>query len=165
MTLIELALVLSLTGALLAAFLPTFLRQLSTSKLTEAVERLDALHRHAASYYARDRGALHGCLPDSAGPFPLAPSADPVDVDFALDQQGAPSWRALAQQPAKLRYSYQLEVPEAGCGQRGAGPALRLRAFGDLDGDGTTSMLERASRIERGELVPQGPLRIVSRTE
>jgi type II secretory pathway pseudopilin PulG len=161
LTLIELALVLSLTGALLAAFLPTFFRHLSTSKVAEAVEQLDALHRHAASYYAAHRG----CLPDSAGPYPAQPSPDPVPVDFAQDEHGAATWQALARAPAPLRFGYQVEVREPGCAQRAVGAALYLRAFGDLDGDGATSMFERASHAERGELVPQGPLRTVHRVE
>lgn len=161
MTLIELALVLSLTGTLLAAFWPTFLRQLSTSKVTEAVDRLDALHRQAGSYYARNRG----CLPESAGPYPAQPSADPVDVDFGLDEHGATTWRALDQGPAKLRFSYQVEVIQPGCARHGTGTALYLRAFGDLDGDGASSLFERASRVDHGALVPQGPLRIVNRVE
>jgi type II secretory pathway pseudopilin PulG len=161
LTLIELALVLSLTGALLAAFLPTFFRHLSTSKIAEAVEQLDALHRATASYYAAHRA----CLPASAGPYPALPSADPVQVDFAHDERGAATWSALGREAAPLRFGYQLEVLEPGCTQRAAGPALYLRAFGDLDGDGVTSLFERAARVEHGALVPQGPLRTINRVE
>lgn len=161
LTLIELALVLSLTGALLAAFLPTFFRHLSTSKIAEAVEQLDALHRHGASYFAAHRS----CLPDSAGPYPEQPNADPVQVDFSQDAHGAATWSALGRTAAPLRFGYQVEVLEPGCTQRAAGPALYLRAFGDLDGDGVTSLFERASRVEHGALVPHGPLRTVNRVE
>jgi type II secretory pathway pseudopilin PulG len=167
---IELALVLSLTGVLLAAFLPTFLRHLSTSKVAEAVERLEALHRHAASYHAREHttptGVLRNCLPASAGPYPELPSPEPIEVDFALDAAGAATWSALGQDKAQLRYSYQVEVVEPGCSARRAtGDALRLRALGDLDGDGATSLIERSARIEGGALVPSGPLRILHRSE
>ncbi len=160
LTLIELALVLSLTGALLAAFLPTFFRHLATSKVTEAVEQLDALHRQAASYYATKR-----CLPESAGPYPEQPSAERVEVDFSKDEHGAPTWHALGATAAAMRFTYQVDVLEPGCVQRTTGPALSLRAFGDLDGDGATSLFERTSRIEHGALVPQGPLRTVNRVE
>lgn len=161
MTLIELALVLSLTGALLAAFLPTFLRRLSISKIAEAAEQLEDLHRHAARYYAAHRG----CLPDSAGPYPSAPSEERADVDFATDEPGAETWRVLGRTPSSLRFAYQVEVLEPGCTQRPPGPVLYLRAFGDLDGDGVTSLFERAARVERGALVPEGPLRTVNRVE
>lgn len=169
-TLIEAALVLSLTGVLVAAFLPTFLRQVHTSKLAEATELLDALHRSAALYYetahAGSTGLVRGCLPDSAGPYPLAPSPTPVSVDFLSDDAGAPTWRALGQsQPRLLRYSYQVTVPEAGCSARLTRPTITFQAQGDLDGDGSFSLLERTSVVEQQQLVPQGPLRIVGRVE
>ena len=172
-TLIEAALVLSLTGAMLAAFLPTFLRHLSTSKLTEATTHLEALHVRAAAYYGRAHdaagpGALP-CLPPSAGPYPLAPSPTPVMVDFAGDVAGAPTWSALGPTPpAALRYAYEVEVSEPGCRARTPGEvAIWLRAHGDLDGDGELSLVERAAGPSRdgAALVPIGPLRIVSRTE
>jgi type II secretory pathway pseudopilin PulG len=169
-TLIEVALVLSLTGILLAAFVPTFVRYVHTSKLAEATERLASLHHHAAAYYAAEHTVgtrrLRACLPEGAGPFPLEPSADPVLVDFATDESGAATWRALgAKQPALLRYSYEVAIPEPGCEQRPARPPITLRAHGDLDGDGTRSLLERVATPGREGLVPTGPLRVLSRTE
>lgn len=161
---------LSLTGILLAAFVPTFLRYVHTSKLAEATERLAALHHHAAAYYAAEHtvGAqrLRACLPESAGPFPPEPSADPVLVDFAADEHGAATWRALgARDAVSLRYSYEVAVPEPGCEQRPARAPITLRAHGDLDGDGTRSLLERVATPGRDGLVPTGPLRVLSRTE
>lgn len=161
--------VLSLTGVLLAAFVPTFVRQVRTSKLAEATERLASLHRNAASYYASEHtvGAqrLRACLPEGAGPFPLEPSVDPVSVDFATDEHGAATWRALGQtEPAKLRYSYEVSVPEPGCDSRPARPPVTFRAHGDLDGDGNRALLERTS-VPAVELTAHGPLRILSRAE
>jgi len=174
-TLIEVALVLSLTGVLLAAFVPTFLRHLRTSKIAEAVERLAALHGHAAAYYERPRAGTQGCLPTSAGPYPAVPSAEPVLVDFGSDPSGAATWLALGQRrPAPLRYSYEVLVPEPGCVARpSAAAAITLRAHGDLDGDGERSLLERsaapsapgASASDPARLLPRGPLRIIARTE
>jgi hypothetical protein len=56
-------------------------------------------------------------------------------------------------------------VPEPGCQQRPARPAITLRAHGDLDGDGTQSLLERVAVPGPDGLVPTGTLRIVSRIE
>jgi type II secretory pathway pseudopilin PulG len=163
-------LVLSLTGILLAAFLPTFARHVKTSKLAEATEQLAALQQRASAYYAAERTVggqrVRGCLPDGAGPFPLTPSSEPVLVDFASDEGGAATWRALGQStPAMLRYSYEIAVPEPGCQQRPARPAITLRAHGDLDGDGTQSLLERVAVPGPDGLVPTGTLRILSRIE
>ena len=119
-TLIEAALVLSLTGVLLAAFVPTFLRQVHTSKLAEATELLASLHRHAALYYEHEQaasaGLRRGCLPVSAGPYPPEPSVDPVQVDFQADPLGKQTWSALGQNRTSwLRYSYEVSTPEPGC--------------------------------------------------
>jgi len=170
MTLIEAALVLSLTGILLAAFVPTFLQRVRTSKIAEATEQLDALHRRIATYYGREHviasTALRACLPESAGPYPLEPSATPVAVEFPKDEHGGATWRALGLvQPKQLRYSYEIEVADPGCGARKGRSLVTLRARGDLDGDGAQSLLERTSQVEPNGLVPQGPLRIVDRIE
>lgn len=159
---------ISLAGVLLAAFVPTFLKHLRTSKIAEATERLASLHAHAAAYYALQREPTGPCLPPSAGPYPSTPSPEPRLVDFTADETGAESWRALGlSTPEPLRYSYELDVPQPGCRERVVGlPAITFRAHGDLDGDGEPSLLERsaAPNAER-LLVPHGPLRIVARTE
>jgi type II secretory pathway pseudopilin PulG len=169
-TLIEAALVLSLTGVVVAAFVPTFLKQVHTSKLAEATQMLESMHRHAALYFMQEHatstGPMRHCLPEAAGPFPLEPSVAPVLVDFQSDERGAATWRIVGpKEPAQLRYSYELGVTTAGCNSRPPQALLSLRAHGDLDGDGTQSLLERTSAIEHDELVPRGPLRILSRAE
>jgi type II secretory pathway pseudopilin PulG len=167
-------LVLSLTGVLLAAFVPTFLKQVHTSKLAEATERLASLHRHAALYYEHDQlvgaGLRRGCLPASAGPYPLAPSVEPISVDFQADPLGKQTWGALGQtEPAWLRYSYEVSTPDPGCGLQKTRATITFRAHGDLDGDGTESLLERTSVAGDGAaqhtLVPGGPLRVLGRVE
>jgi len=173
MTLVEAALVLSLTGVLLAAFVPTFLAHVRTSKLAEATERLAQLHERAAAYYAGEHVGPDGtpqqrCLPESTAPFPETPSSDPVEVDFLTAPHGAETFRALGlTTPLLVRYSYEVAVAEPGCHARGPGTALTLRARGDLDGDDEPSLLERsaAPSADGRALVPVGPLRIQARTE
>lgn len=169
---------LSLTGVLLAAFVPTFVAHVRTSKLAEATELLAHLHGSAAAYYASehpgvgsaagDEQRLRGCLPESAGPFPESPSSDPVEVDFLTAPHGAATFRALGlTAPVRVRYSYEIAIAEPGCRTRGPGVALTLRARGDLDGDDEPSLLERsaAPSSDGRALVPIGPLRIEARTE
>lgn len=160
---------IALAGVLVAAFVPTFLAHVRTSKIAEATERLAMLHAHAVSYYEPQRAAGRACLPESAGPYPPEPSAEPVAVDFTTDPHGADTWRALgADTPAEVRYSYEVEVPAPGCRERPSStPAITLRARGDLDGDGDLSLLERsaAPAADGRTLIPRGPLRVVARTE
>lgn len=175
LSLVETTALLSLCGVLAAAFVPTFLRELRFSKVSEASERLDDLYRASAAYYATPQhvqgNLVRGCLPDSAGPTPSAPSVDPMPVDFgAADVVGRNSWRALGQiDTPMLRYSYQVVVAEPGCGPRAAPafPAVIFRAAGDLDGDGVRSALERSAAISSDQqaLMPLIPLRIIDRVE
>ena len=51
-TLLEAALVISITGMVLAVAVPTFVRTLETSKAAEASEQLATLFRSSAAYYA-----------------------------------------------------------------------------------------------------------------
>jgi type II secretory pathway pseudopilin PulG len=172
-TLLEAALVLSLTGVLLAAFLPTFLAHVQTSKIAEATGVLAALHQHAAAYYEAERTVgsrkLRGCLPEPAGPFPELPNSQPVEVDFSADAKGAATWLALGLGgPKPLRYSYEVAVPSPGCGVALPNePAITFRAHGNLDGDDAHSLLERsaAASADGLTLVPHGPLRMIARTE
>jgi type II secretory pathway pseudopilin PulG len=174
LSLVETAALISLSGVLLAVFVPNFVRHLHFSKVAEASQRLDDLYRASAAYYATERllagQPTRGCLPESAGPTPEAPSRDPTHVDFlAPEIAGRETWRALGLSEASLRYSYQVVVAQPGCAPRSAPayPAVRLRALGDLDGDGVQSVLERTASISSDQraLMPNIPLRITQRTE
>jgi type II secretory pathway pseudopilin PulG len=174
LSLVETVALISLSGVLLAVFVPNFVRHLHFSKVAEASQRLDDLYRASAAYYATERQLAgrptRGCLPESAGPTPSAPSRDPQPVDFlAPDVADRETWRVLGLSEATLRYSYQIVVEQPGCAPRSAPayPALLLRAHGDLDGDGAHSVLERSASISSDQraLLPIVPLRITKRTE
>lgn len=174
-TLVELALLLSLVGVTLAVMVPAFAREVRVSKLAEASEQLDALHRAVASYYATPRRTASGpriaCIPRPAGPTPAEPSSRPAHVDFhGADVAGAITWRAIGFQPdCPIRYRYTLLADSPGCGgERSAEPrevAVRLRAEGDLDGDGRTSRFELALVPRDGVLVRAQPALVVDRVE
>lgn len=175
LSLVETTALISLSGVLLAAFTPTFLRHVRLSKLAEATEQLEMLHQRAAAYYETTRslpaGTVHGCLPESAGPFPSEPSPDPMFADFAAtDTPGRDTWLALGlEEPAHLRYAYSIATSEPGCEPRqlGGKPAIVFRAEGDLDGDGQRSLIERSAVFspDRQRLVASPILRIEKRIE
>lgn len=165
---------LSLSGVLAAAFVPSFVRHLRFSKIAEASQQLDDLYRSTAAYYGTDRQAadklVRGCLPGNAGPTPAEPSGDPQYVDFSsIEVVGPDTWRALGQDTGLLRYSYQVAIAEPGCGPRTLPvyPAATFRAIGDLDADGHHSLLERSAAIsaDQRSLLPIIPLRIIDRVE
>lgn len=164
---------MSVVAIVLAAALPTFIRALRVSKISEASRELERLHARAQSYYAvahtTAEGLRAGCLPESAGPAPSAPSQEPVHVTFAAPEMpGAATWIAIGYEPEEpIRYRYSVTTSAPGCasGERRTGAALVLRAEGDLDGDATLSLFERTLRIVADELVPEPLLVTRDRTE
>ena len=174
-TLVEAAVLVCIVGALLAAFVPTFIREMRTSKISEASEALTEMHRGAATYFAarfdKPSGRRVGhCLPTAAGPAPARATVDPVEVSFAAEETpGATTWRALSFEPhGPTRYRYTFAPEASGCELRGQPglPLLSVRAEGDLDGDGKHSLFERTATVdEDGVLVPLGVLHVVDRVE
>lgn len=160
----------------LAIAVPAFVRELETSKATEASELLATLMERSAAYYAVARPTPGGfsahCLPASAGPTPYAPSADPIPVDFgAPDSPATATWQALGFAPHRpLRYRYSFTVRGPSCVRRGEAvvpvPQLILRAEGDLDSDGSLSRFERRAKLrDNGLLEPERLLRVTDRIE
>lgn len=169
-TLLEVCLVLGLTGVVLAAFVPRFVDALRTSKVSEATEQLAVLHRQAATYWAAPPAGARRCLPAAAGPTPERPHERPVTVDFqAPDTKGSETWRALGFQPDRpVRYRYAFTPRAAGCdlGKRPGTDLVTMSAEGDLDGDGATSRFWRLAGMGvEGELVPIGVLYVSNRVE
>lgn len=171
---LELATLISLVGVIIAVFAPAFLRQVRTSKVSEAPEILGELHKRAAAYFAarvRDEsGRLHSrCLPSSAGPTPVEPTREAVDVDFAQAADFGPTWAAIAFQPERpVRYRYTMTTEASTCDLEDARgkTMITFTAEGDLDGDGQRSLFERRATInEAGELVPKDVLFVRDRTE
>ncbi|MGE0789720.1 MAG: hypothetical protein AB7S26_28870 [Sandaracinaceae bacterium] len=174
-TLVEAAVVVCVVGIVLAVFIPTFVRELRTSKTSEAVEHLSILSDRAAAYFAtefpQEEGpTLRRCLPPTAGPTPRAPTVDPAPVRFdAEETPGHATWQALGFSPRyDVRYAYTFEPTSSGCGLRSPEGSylLTLRAEGDLDDDGERSLFERRMAAdEHGVLHSFGILYIRDRVE
>ena len=173
-TLVEAAAIVCLIGIVLAVFIPSFLRELRTSKTSEATEHLELLYQRSAAYFVERRrtedGTLTRCLPPTAGPTPRAPTETPHEIDFlSEDTPGHETWSALGFQPEiPVRFTYTFEPTASGCGLRSPEGTylLTIRAEGDLDGDGERSVFERRARAtDEGELVPSDVLYIRDRVE
>lgn len=161
-----------IVGSTLAVFVPTFLREVRASKMSEATDNLRILHQRAAAYFAERRPPEDGegptrtrCLPKTAGPTPRQPTEHAYEVDFLSENtRGHETWRALDFAPDEpIRYSYTFEPTASGCGLRSPEGTylLTIRAQGDLDGDGERSIFERRARAtEDGVLVPSDVLYI-----
>ncbi|MCB9619522.1 MAG: hypothetical protein H6721_22665 [Sandaracinus sp.] len=169
MTLVEAAAIASVVGIVLAVFVPTFWRELRTSKVEEASQVLGQIHERMAAYYEAEHGTLRHCLPSPAGPTPAEASIDGVEVDLAADATGGATWAALDLGLTRpLRYRYEVIPLREGCDIRvRPGESLFvLRATGDLDGDGRMSRFERVATVdEDGNVVPHGVLFVEDRME
>ena len=177
LTLIETLLLVSVVASILAVFVPTFFRHLRTSKVSEAAERLQEIYDGSAAYFVaahpgqEGQMPLRSCLPEAAGPTPLQISSEAQVVDFIDPERGGhPTWAALGFQPEEeLRYRYSFLPTTTGCALPATTEgevAIRLRAEGDIDGDGRLSTFERDAVItEDAELAPVGALHITNRVE
>jgi type II secretory pathway pseudopilin PulG len=175
-TLVELSVLLGLVGVALAVMIPAFVRQVHVSKLAEASDLMDAMRRGVTAYHGTPqrtaKGVRLGCAPISAGPTPSAPSTVPNPVDFqAAATEGSDTWRAIRFQPDRpIRYAYTLRASAPGCGLRDepsapGEPTIKLRAEGDLDGDGHRSLFELDLVSRDGVLVAERPALVRDRVE
>lgn len=188
LSLIEGSLAVGLIGTFLAVFIPTFFREIHTSKVAEATDMMELIAERAGAYYNTShetgRGSRRRCLPDGAGPTPDLPSEEPVPVDFTqaptlpdpevevenaeAEESGVETWLAIGLSTEReLRFAYTFEPSRAGCGVMAPEdePLFVVRANGDLDGDGIQSTFEQGYRVRRGSVEPFGVLHINQRVE
>ena len=148
---IELSAIFAVSGSILAIGVPAFFRNLSFSMLSEPMEGLDRMVRHAVTYAGVHPQEI--AFPPSV---PLTPAQVPRGTRN-VDPQDA--WEPLTWRSLEFRF----EEPHAFAFQfdseRDPGTqAFRFTAtaHGDLDGDGILSTFE-----VRGEKLPGQPPRVL----
>lgn len=157
-TLIELMVVVGITGVLSAIAIPSFAKMIARSKTAETTGNLNAMFKSAASYYASERAgqgdiasvAGH-CTIDDAGPSPLLPGR--FKQPFVDDA----SFRALGFTIAdQVYFSYGIAAVGglSSCSHAPNTAALyTFYAHGDLNGDSTLSTFELAAGSEGANLL------------
>lgn len=147
-SLLEVMAVVGILGILAAIAVPSYVGYLRRVRTSEATQNVGALFRLAAGYYALEHmegrtgpRTFANCTVPSAGPVPAIPGVSAVSADFGSDA----SFGALGfDTDAPVRYGYEILAVE-GCGHTAATDLYSIRALGDLDGDGVTSLLELAA--------------------
>jgi type II secretory pathway pseudopilin PulG len=139
LTAIEAAVGIAIAGSVLAVAVPTFVRNLSWSRLAEATDGLNRIGGHAVQ--GASGKACAQAFPASA---PLTPPSVPRGkpaVDPEPDPWQHPTWRALDFRPSPLgvAHSFSFAFENATTADTSSFVAA---AHGDLDGDGTTSTFE-----------------------
>jgi hypothetical protein len=147
---LELSAAFAVGGSVLAVAVPTFVRNLSASKLTEPIEGLDRLVTSAVAYAEGRPQEIS--FPPSA---PLTPAQVPRGVR-ALDPPE--SWEHLTWKSLNFRFDVSHAFAFQFDSQLTPGKTMRFvaTAHGDLDGDGALSTFE-----VRGERVPGEPARVL----
>jgi hypothetical protein len=157
---LEFAALFAVGGSLLAVFVPTFLKNLTASKLTEPIEGLDRMVTSAVAYAARHPQPI-----SFPPPAPLTPAEVPrgVRVTDPPEVWQHLTWRSLdfgfcpevAGKPACAPHAFSFKFDSE------LDPATQVMRFtatahGDLDGDGIVSTFE-----VRGERVPGSSARVL----
>ncbi len=158
---LEFAAIFAVGGSLLAVAVPSFVRNLSASKLTEPIDGLDHLVRGAISYAARHPQEI--TFPP---PAPLTPAEVPRGVRVVDPPE---IWQHLTWRSLEFGYCPEPERGKPDCVPHAFSfkfdseldPATQVMRFtatahGDLDGNGIVSTFE-----VRGERVPGSPARVL----
>ena len=140
---LELSAAFAIGGSLVAVAVPSFVRNLSASKLTEPIDGLDRLMRAAVSY-AESRQQEFS-FPPSA---PLTPAAVPRgrrEADPAEAWEHL-TWKSLhfrIDHPHAFAFEFRSDVDAMHTAR------FTVSAHGDLDGDGVLSTFEvRGERVQ-----------------
>jgi hypothetical protein len=158
LTPVELAVAVSLAGTVAATMIPTFLRNVHASRLSEPVLGLKRIAAHATLRAA-------GLPPESAYPesAPFTPALTPR-AELLLDPPGTwdgPTWRALDFSfDAPHAYSFAFESANSD-----SHSTFTARARGDLDGDGVTSSFSISGSVDRGAEPKLAPMEIYREVE
>ncbi len=154
-TLIELMIVVAIIGILAAIAIPAFVRYVKRSKTSEAGANLKSLYTGAAAYFDSEiwpQGVVTGGS--------ITPSTYCTAGAAAFSTSSAPSavkrvyvWSNEALQFGQLSFApadplyYQYQVASANtCNVPAQTAAVyTFNAIGDLDGDGTTSLIQTAA--------------------
>lgn len=143
---------LVVVGGILAAIaIPSFIGYVRKSKTAEATANVEAIFAGVSSYHA-----MNGELPAS---LPRTPAQPGCEVKVAWPPDAAPGWSDVGFTPYDpVYYAYEYE-------RQPDGRSFVVRAVGDLDCDGTTSLFElRGTAGPTG--VDRGPgLRTENETE
>lgn len=145
---VEIAIGFSLLSSVAAVAIPTFLREVKSSRFVEPIEGITALGASAITYASAHAGpgTVQLAFPRTAPLTPATPPRGKLVVD-PLGTWRDPTWTALGFPVVGSGFDFADGAPHAYsfAFESAAGPArsaFKAVAHGDLDGDGTLSTFE-----------------------
>jgi type IV pilus assembly protein PilA len=153
-TLIELMIVVAIIGILAAVAIPAFLKYIKKSKTAEAGLNLRKVYDGEVTYYQEEKVNPDGSvIPKQFVGCVLTPSGQPI-MDKRTGDWNLEGWKAIkfgSDSPVQFGYVVYAE-------NTGTESVFTAEAYGDLDGNSTTSLFRRGARISGGEIYGFGGL-------
>jgi type IV pilus assembly protein PilA len=159
-TLIELMIVVAIIGILAAVAIPAFLNYMKKAKTSEATLNIDRIYEGAVSYFDSEHVGqgvtgtiMQHCLPLTTGYTPDTGllSGEKFIASDHMASFESDSWKALDYSVAdNFYYAYNFTGSGATGNTVTEGDDFFAQASGDLDGDTTLSLFERAAQVVSG---------------
>jgi prepilin-type N-terminal cleavage/methylation domain-containing protein len=136
-TLIELMIVVSIIGVLAAVAIPSFARYQLKTKRSEAMTNLASLGKAQKAYFA-ETGKFWWTLSEPFGSTGVLPNTAKRDSQGVANAFAAVGWFP----DGDVWYDYDTNTPDAGAGGCACTDnCFTAAAYGDLEGDGNTSVV------------------------
>jgi type IV pilus assembly protein PilA len=142
-TLIELMIVVAIIGILAAVAIPAFLKYVKTSKTVEASTNLRKLYDGEVAYYDEEHVTSAGLLITKSFVTTGKMPASVPQINKTTGDWNGTAWTALKfGSDSPVQYAY-----EAVSNGQGTLASFTVFAYGDLDGDTSTSLFQRVGSV------------------
>ncbi len=143
-------------GVLAAVAVPAFVGYLARAKTAEAETNLESMVRLAEAYYESEQFVAGGAPLTACAVGSGRTTNVPSSMKTVLGPLGEPFDSLGFSLYDPVYYQYEI-VGAGGCDHQAGDALYTFRAYGDLDGDGTTSLFEITASAGPGGALERAP--------